>query len=143
MILEVCAVSDGHEVDGIIVNQGSGTSLNGVTLTHGSNIVRRIINIPRYAPFVNEVYFNIAEITYHFGIKKNQPSNLSYNRSDMKHLQLGDSNTVHFEITNDGKPLSKEEQKSMGVKLQIDDMVWALECSRNVLVMIPDMIHGT
>ena len=41
-----------YEVDGTIVDQGSGTSLTGVTLTHGSNIVRGIINIPGYAPFI-------------------------------------------------------------------------------------------
>lgn len=111
-----------YEVDGTIVDQGSGTSLTGVTLTHGSNVIRGIINIPGYAPFVNEVYFNIAEITYHFGIKKSQPSGLSYKRSEMKHLQLNDSNTIRFEITNDGQTLSKEEQKSIGVKLQIEDI---------------------
>ena len=111
-----------YEVDGTIVDQGNGTNLTGVTLTHGSNTVRGIINIPGYAPFVNEVYFNIAEITYHFGINKSQPSGLSYKRSDMKHLKLNDSNTIRFEITNDGKVLSKEEQKSIGVKLQIDDI---------------------
>lgn len=111
-----------YEVDGTVIDSGSGTSLTGVTLTHGSNVVRGIINIPGYAPFVNEVYFNIAEITYHFGIRKQQPSGLSYKRSDMKHLNLSDSNTVKFEITNDGKPLSKEEQKSIGVSLQIDDI---------------------
>ena len=122
-----------YEVDGTIVDQGSGTSLTGVTLTHGSNVIRGIINIPGYAPFVNEVYFNIAEITYHFGIKKSQPSGLSYKRSDMKHLQLNDSNTIRFEITNDGQTLSKEEQKSIGVKLQIEDISVTPVSDKNII----------
>lgn len=122
-----------YEVDGTVIDSGSGTSLTGVTLTHGSNVVRGIINIPGYAPFVNEVYFNIAEITYHFGIRKQQPSGLSYNRSDMKHLNLNDTNTVKFEITNDGKPLSKEEQKSIGVSLQIDDISISPNTDKNLI----------
>lgn len=111
-----------YEVDGTIVDQGSGTSLTGVTLTHGSNIVRGIINIPGYAPFINEVYFNIAEIVYHFGIEMIEPDSTSYQRSDMKKLKLDDNNTYKFRITNDGNVLSKEEQKSIGVSLQIDDV---------------------
>ncbi len=111
-----------YEVDGTIVDQGSGTSLTGVTLTHGSNIVRGIINIPGYAPFINEVYFNIAEIVYHFGIEMIEPDTTSYQRSDMKKLKLDDNNTYKFRITNDGNVLSKEEQKSIGVSLQIDDV---------------------
>lgn len=111
-----------YEVDGTIVDQGSGTSLTGVTLTHGSNVIRGIISIPGYAPFVDEVYFNIPEVTYHFGIKTDQPSGLSYMRSDMKDPDLSNSNTVRFEITNDGQTLSKEEQKAIGVRLQIDDI---------------------
>lgn len=122
-----------YEVDGTIIDSGNGTSLTGVTLTHGSNVVRGIINIPGYAPFVNEVYFNIAEITYHFGIQKQQPSGLCYNRSDMKHLNLDDTNTVKFEITNDGKPLSKEEQKSIGVSLQIDDIGISPTTDKNII----------
>ena len=111
-----------YEVDGTIVDQGAGTSLTGVKLVHGNNIVRGIVNIPGYAPFISEVYFSIPEITYHFGIKKSQPSNLSYDRSDMGNLQLDDTNTIKFQLTNDGKPLNKEEQKSIGVQLQIDDI---------------------
>jgi hypothetical protein len=122
-----------YEVDGTIIDSGSGTSLTGVTLTHGSNVVRSIINIPGYAPFVNEIYFNIDEITYHFGIQKSQPSDLSYNRSDMKHLNLDDSNTIKFEITNDGKPLSKDEQKSIGVTLQIDDISISPYSDKNII----------
>lgn len=122
-----------YEVDGTIIDSGNGNSLTGVTLTHGSNVVRGIINIPGYAPFVNEIYFNIAEITYHFGIQKSQPSDLSYNRSDMKHLNLDDSNTVKFEITNDGQPLSKDEQKSIGVTLQIDDISISPYSDKNII----------
>lgn len=111
-----------YEVDGTTVDQGTGTSLTGVTLTHGSNIIRGTIHIPGYAPFISEVYFSIPEFSYHFGIRKQQPDKLAYNRSDMKQLSLDDTNTVRFELTNDGKPLSKEEQKSIGVSLQIDDV---------------------
>ncbi len=112
-----------YEVDGTVIDSGSGTNLTGVTLTHGSNVVRGIINIPGYAPFKNEIYFNIVEIIYNFGIQKQQIPGLSYNRSDMKDLILDDSNTIKFKLTNDGKPLSKEEQKSIGVTLQIDDII--------------------
>lgn len=111
-----------YEVDGVIIDSGSGISLTGVILAQGSNVIRGIINIPGYVPFINEVYFNIVEITYQFGIRKQQPSGLSYNRSDMKNLNLDDTNTIRFEITNDGKVLNKEEQKSIGVFLQIDDI---------------------
>lgn len=111
-----------YEVDGNIVDKGSGTDLTGVTLTQGNNVVRGIINIPGYAPFVNEVSFNIAQVVYHFGIKKTQPLGLSYQRSEMKQLNFDDTNTVKFELTNDGKPLSKEEQENIGVKLEILDV---------------------
>ncbi len=122
-----------YEVDGTTVDQGTGTSLTGVTLTHGSNIIRGTIHIPGYAPFVSEVYFNIAEIVYHFGIRKQQPEKLAYNRCDMKQLSLNDTNTVRFELTNDGKPMSKEEQKSVGVSLQIDDISIADYADRNII----------
>lgn len=122
-----------YEVDGTIIDSGNGINLTDVTLTHGSNVVRGIINIPGYAPFVNEVYFNIDEITYHFGINKIQPSDLSYNRSDMKRLKLDDTNTVRFELTNDGNPLSKDEQQSLGVSLQLDDVNITPYSDKNII----------
>lgn len=122
-----------YEVDGTVLDQGNGTGLSGVTLKDGSNIVRGIINIPGYASFIYEVPFNITEIVYYFGINKDSPSGLSYNRLDMKHLKLDDSNTVRFEITNDGKPLSKEEQKEIGVKLQIDDVTVVAPSGGNII----------
>lgn len=122
-----------YEVDGAVIDHGNGTSLTGVTLTHGSNTVRGIINIPGYAPFVNEVYFNIAEIVYHFDIEMIEPSVTSYHRSDMKKLTLDDTNTYKFRIKNDGKVLSKEEQKSIGVSLQIDDVATVPYSDNNII----------
>ncbi len=133
MLQECWGRSPLYEVDGTIVDQGSGTSLTGVTLTHGSNIVRGIINIPGYAPFINEVYFNIAEIVYHFGIEMIEPDVTSYQRSDMKKLTLDDTNTYRFRITNDGKALSKDEQKLIGVSLQIDDVSITPYSDKNIL----------
>lgn len=122
-----------YEVDGTIIDSGDGTNLTSVTLNPGSNVVRGIINIPGYAPFINEVYFNISEVTYHFGIEKQQASGISYDRADMKNLRLDDTNTIKFEITNDGQPLSKEEQKAIGVSLQIDDVSIVPVSDKNII----------
>lgn len=108
-----------YEVDGNVVDSGSGMELKGVTLISGSNIVRGIIDIPGYAPFISEVYFTIAEIVHNFGIEVIQPSGLTYNRGDLHNLSLTDANTVKFRLTDDGKALTREEQKSFGVKLEI------------------------
>ena len=111
-----------YEVDGNIVDRSEGMGLKGVTIKHGSNVLRGIINIPGYAPFVKEVYFNINEISYHFGIKKSPASSISYNRSDIKSMKPDSPNMFRFDITNNGKPLSLEEQNALGLTLKIDDI---------------------
>ena len=111
-----------YEIDGTVVDSGKGTVLSGVKIGEGSNLVRGTINIPGYAPFINEVSFEIKKIVYNLDIKTDQPENLSYNRSDIGKLKLDDSNTIKFQITNDGKPLTKAEQQSIGVELTISDL---------------------
>lgn len=111
-----------YEVDGSLADSGIGTSLNGVTLTAGHNIIRGIIDIPGYAPFIKEISFELDEFSYNLGINVSQPSGLSYDRADMKQLDLDDSNTIKFDITSDGIVLTKEEQEQIGVSLRIDDI---------------------
>ncbi|KIR01307.1 hypothetical protein P261_00121 [Lachnospiraceae bacterium TWA4] len=111
-----------YEVDGKVVDSNSSTSLIGVTLKKGSNVIRGIMNIPGYVPFARELYFNIEEVINNFGINVIQPKDLSYKRSDIDNLQLDNTNTVRFEVTNNGKALTKDEQAAIGVLLQIDNV---------------------
>ena len=59
---------------------------------------------------------------YHFGIKKSPASSISYNRSDIKSMKPDSPNMFRFDITNNGKPLSLEEQNALGLTLKIDDI---------------------
>lgn len=109
-----------YELDGSIVDSGNGTELSGVTLAKGRNVIRGTVTIPGFTPIVMEYDFDIEEviIEYEFGIEMSQPSNLSYLRSELK--DISDSNTVKFKLTNYGVPLSKDEQKQIGVSLVVD-----------------------
>jgi hypothetical protein len=108
-----------YEVNGSVENAKDSTRLTGITLQEGDNVIRSTLNIPGFAPSIRELQFDIVKIVYHFGIEVDQPDPLSYLRGKLSE-RTGDGD-VTFRITNDGIPLTKEEQKEIGVKLKITD----------------------
>ena len=107
-------------VDDHIVDSANGAKLPGMTIREGEHVIRGIMQIPGFAPSFHECYFRTEQIVYNFGIRVDQPDPLSYYR---KHS--GDSiegGCLTFCITNDGTALSKAEQKSLGVKLEVIDV---------------------
>lgn len=110
-----------YEVDGNVRESDNSAKLPNVKVKEGSNVIRGTMNIPGFAPSVYEVSFSVAKIVYHFGIEVDQPDPLSYLRGDLS-SRTG-SGDVTFWITNDGVRLSKDQQREIGVGLDVVDTV--------------------
>lgn len=108
-----------YDLNGTTESSKNGTRLTGISIGEGDNVIRSILNIPGFAPSIHELQFHKVKIVYHFGIDVDQPDPLSYLRGDLDQ-RTGDGD-VTFWLTNDGIPLTKEEQKEIGVKLKITD----------------------
>ncbi len=109
-----------YVVDGNTEKSEPGNKLTGVVLKSGDNMIRGTMQIPGFAPSVYEIYFDIEEIVYNFGIKVDQPDPLAYFRSNGE--TTSEHGTLTFWITNDGVPLTKEELKSLDLKLKVDSL---------------------
>jgi len=107
-----------YVVDGNTEKTEPGNKLTGVVLKSGDNMIRGTMQIPGFAPSVYEIYFDIEEIVYNFGIKVDQPDPLSYYRRDGK--TSSEHGAVTFWITNDDVPLTKDELKALDLKLTVD-----------------------
>lgn len=109
-------------VDGEDEGQENGTKLSGITIKEGKNVISGSMQIPGFAPSGFEIPFEMIPIVYHFGIEVDQPDPLEYMRKTAGSGSVDGSELV-FWITNDGIRLSKEEQKSIGVSLDVTDIV--------------------
>lgn len=111
-----------YVVDQSTVESKDGNKLTGVVLKEGSNMIRGIMQLPGFAPSVYEIYFKLDPIIYNFGIQVNQPDPLTYYRRNSGDLGV-EGGSLTFRVTNDGIPLSKEELKSLDLKLEVADLV--------------------
>ena len=109
-----------YVVDGNAEKTEPGNKLTGVILKSGDNMIRGTMQIPGFAPSVYEIYFDIEEIVYNFGIKVDQPDPLAYYRSNGE--TTSEHGSLTFWITNDGVPLTKEELKALDLKLKVDSL---------------------
>lgn len=110
-----------YAVGGNEVDSNTSNRLSGVTLLEGDNMIRGTMQLPGFAPSVFDIYFNVPPIVYDFGIDVNQPDPLTYYRSSSGRSKEGGSLT--FRITNEGTPLTKEEQKELDLKLEVTSTV--------------------
>ena len=129
-----------YAVDDKTITSSNTSELSGVTLKEGNNSLRGTILIPGFVPYPIEKKFNIVKPAptpppvYHFGIVVEEPdvyvpadmkpekftvSGVTYDRSALKKIKFDQSNTVKFQITNDGKPLNAERQTELGVSLEL------------------------
>lgn len=108
-------------VGGTEVDQADKDTLRGLRLQEGENTIRGTMQIPGFAPSVYEVHFGLYPIVYHFGIQVDQPDPLTYLRKSSSSGSQEGSSLV-FRITNDGVPLSAEEQDSIKVRLETSDV---------------------
>lgn len=132
----VCEIE--YKVDDQNVTSSKDGKLKDLTIKAGENCLRSTITIPGFVPFIKEKTFGVATpppVVYHFGIVVEEPdiyvpsekmpkdfklSGVTYDRSAIKEIKFDSSNTVKFKITNDGVPLSAEEQKTLGVELKMN-----------------------
>lgn len=110
-----------YSVNGGPVDSHDSNRLSGVKLLEGDNMIRGTMQLPGFAPSVFDIYFVIAPIVYDFGIDVNQPDPLTYYRAGSGKSLEGGSLTFH--ITNEGKPLTKQEQKDLDLKLEVTSTV--------------------
>lgn len=107
-----------YAVDDQPIASEKGSKLSGVTIRKGRNVILGTMQVPGFAPSVFEISFPVVEIIYNFGIQVDQPDSLTYYRKS-----AGDGSTngssVIFWITNDGIPLTKEQQKDLGIGLTV------------------------
>lgn len=108
-------------VDGKEEDQAEKASLRGIRLLEGKNTIRGTMQIPGFAPSVYEVCFDLHPIVYHFGIQVDQPDPLTYKRKGST-AGSEEGSSLIFHITNDGVPLSAEEQDSIKVRLELTDI---------------------
>ena len=108
-------------VDSNVEDTRDGQRLSGITLLPGDNIIRGTMQLPGFAPSVSDLYFPVSEFVYDLGIQADQPDDLSYYRSTSGN---GSNNGGHitFHITNEGIPLTKDQQKDLDVKLKVDSI---------------------
>ena len=100
------------------VDSKSGKKLSGVTLLPGDNTVRGTMQLPGFAPSVYDLYFPLEEIVYNLGIKTEQPDPLSFYRRSTSE-DAPPSGDLIFRITNDGVPMTKDQLKELGAKLEV------------------------
>ena len=110
-----------YVVDGNAEKTEPGNKLTGVILKSGNNMIRGTMQIPGFAPSVYEIYFDIEEIVYNFGIKVDQPDPLTYYRKNSSELGV-EGGSLTFHITNDGVPLTKAELDSLDLKLEVSKL---------------------
>lgn len=108
-------------VDGKVEDSKDGQKLSGITLVPGDNTIRGIMQLPGFAPSVSDLYFPVPEFVYDLGIQVNQPDGLIYNRRTAGNDP--NSKYIIFHITNEGIPLTNEQQKDLKVKLKVASVV--------------------
>lgn len=110
-----------YELNDQLVESVSNNELTDITLDEGDYTFRGTLSIPGFAPYIREATFNIVHIVivYNFGLITDQPADLTYDRSEIGDIVFDQNNTVTFMITNDGIPLTAEEQDSLGLSLEI------------------------
>lgn len=109
-----------YEVDGSVEDSGAGTELTGVTLQIGQGVIRGTMQIPGYAPLIQEIQVNITQeaVELHLGLDADVPDPLTYQRAGLGGLSE-EGAAAAFRITNDGVPLTKQELKDFGLSLSI------------------------
>lgn len=110
-----------YYIEDQLVDEGSGSSLSNVSVQPGRNTVIGTMQIPGFAPSVYKIEFDVAEIVYDFGIQVNQPEPLTYYRKTAADGSA-EGSSLSFHITNEGVPLTKEEQEEIGVKLELAEV---------------------
>lgn len=108
-------------VGGNVEKEEDGQKLTNITLLPGDTTIRGTMQLPGFAPSGSDKKFTVPEFIYDPGIQVNQPQGLSYYRRTS-----GDSDQapqyITFHITNNGLPLTVEEQEELQLKLKLDSI---------------------
>ncbi|MBQ3528298.1 MAG: hypothetical protein IJA52_07100 [Clostridia bacterium] len=110
-----------YVVDDKTADSGTGKKLSDVEIKPGENVIRGIFQIPGFSPSLFEKHFTVEEIVYELGLKKDQPSPLSYYRNEFRDGSL-EGGEIKLYITGDGNALTKDEQKRAGLKLEVESI---------------------
>ena len=110
-----------YSVDDNLIDSAQKDKLKGIHLREGFNTFKGTMQIPGFAPSVFDYSFELRPIVYHFGIEVEQPDPLTYYRKNAG-SGSADGSSLIFRITNDGVPLTAQEQDQIGVGLEITDV---------------------
>lgn len=107
-------------LDGDVADFENSQKLTGVTLSAGDNLIRGTMQLPGFAPSVEDLLLIVDEFILDLGIQVEQPDPLSFYRTTGK--DKGNAGQINFYITNEGVPMTKEQLKDLNIHLNVDSV---------------------